>query len=78
VDVVGHQAIRVHGAAALGGKRAKVQQVQEVIAVVPEARLSIVATLNYVHGDIRDDEPGLARHAPEKRDSRRPVDLIGL
>jgi hypothetical protein len=62
MHVVGHEHIRVYPAAVRQRCLAKVMQVPHVVGLAKEAGPTIVATLDDVLGDVREIEPGLARH----------------
>ncbi len=55
-------------------KLSQMEQIQKVVAVTPEARLTIVATLNDVQRDAGQDESGLSGHDPRNEDTASRVD----
>jgi hypothetical protein len=62
MNMVGHQAIRVQRAAPSPAELAEIGQVDEPVALVPEAVLSVIAALPYVHGNLGKNETRMPRH----------------
>jgi len=62
VDVVGHQAVRMHRAIVLPCEEGKVPEVRRVIVVAEEALVAVVAALPHVQGHIWNDDAGGSWH----------------
>jgi hypothetical protein len=62
MDMVSHQAVRVKVAVIFAGQMAQVTQVGEVVAVLSEARVTIVAPLNHVQRNAGNMESRVSGH----------------
>lgn len=62
MDVVGHQHLRVQGTLVLERRFAKLLAVMQVVSVIGEARLAIIAALHDVLGNTGEVEAGQAGH----------------
>lgn len=56
MDMVRHEAVRVHRALRFRGELSKQVQVHQIIAVLPEATLAVIAPLHYMQRDVGNDE----------------------
>jgi hypothetical protein len=65
MDVIAHEAIRVDCASRLLCEVAQQRQVKKVIVLVPETHHPIVAALDDMNGEVRDDQARLARHTED-------------
>jgi hypothetical protein len=62
VDVVCHQAVRMHCAVVLFGQLAQVRQVNEVVSVTSKTGRAVVAALNDVNRYTGQDQAQRSRH----------------
>jgi hypothetical protein len=71
MDMVGHQAVRVHGAAFILRQPSEVMQEERAIFVIDEAGSAIVAALDSVHGHAGNHDPGTSGHLQATAPARR-------
>ena len=75
MQMIRHQAIRVHRAPRVARKRLEVSQVSEAVPVAKETVASIVPTLNDMECHTREDVSGTSRHT--EKTSEPPPELTG-
>jgi hypothetical protein len=74
MDVVGHQAIRMHGAAGTRRELSQEVQISQVVAVLKEAIVAVMATLDDVDTQIRNYQPCCPRHIGQNDTNASAVD----
>lgn len=77
MNVIGHQAIGMHGAREVLRRFLQQCKIDEVIALLPEARHTVVATLNDMERHIGDDQAGLPGHECQNDPARARLTEIG-
>jgi hypothetical protein len=71
MDVIGHQTVRVYTAPHVSGELTEVEQVDLIVRVDSETGATVVAPLNDVQRNIREDQSRLSRHAQATTDDSR-------
>jgi hypothetical protein len=74
MDVICHQAVRVHGTAETLGELAQITQISEVIAFVEEAVPLVVAALHDMKAHLWYDHAGSAGHEAKNGVTAMAVD----
>jgi hypothetical protein len=62
MDVIRHQAVRVHQASELPGKLAQVKKIEHVVTISSKANASIDAALDHVGGNVGNEKAERTRH----------------
>jgi hypothetical protein len=77
MNVITHQAVGVYRAIEFRRAPFQFREINLEVAVRAKARRAVIAALDDVHRDVRDDEARLARHRTKNDAVHAPLTKIG-
>ena len=76
--MISHQAVGMKRALRLSEHLPQVGQIDDVVNVLREAGVAVIAALDNMDSDVRNDKPRLPRHREDNGRRGAAVDELGL